>query len=61
MPIISDFYIILGVLLLIIFVLQISNFSFMQKAGILVAITLALLWVERPEWFVDLLRKVGIY
>ena len=57
MPIITNFYVMLGILLVAILILQAGNYSPMQKMVVLLVLSLALLWMEKPEWIAMVLRK----
>lgn len=59
MSIARNFYAVLGIILVLVFVLG-ARCGSMKKIGILLAFTLALLWLEKPDWFVLLLWKAGV-
>jgi len=51
MAILGNFYACLGILLVILLVLQEESTSLMHKLGVLLVLSLGILWLDKPEIF----------
>lgn len=60
MGFLGNFYFFLGLVLVVAMVLSAKNFSSLKKLVMLLIIASVLLYIERPDWFVDLLQKIGL-
>ena len=58
MPILENFYVILGVLFVLMIVVQARGLSGMNKIVMILALALFLLWLDNPVWFKKLLRGI---
>jgi len=54
-----DFYIFLGILVLLILVFR-SSLDMREKILVLILLTSILLWIEMPVWFADFLKLLGL-
>ncbi len=58
MAIINNLYVLLGMLLVVVIVLQSGHYSFKKKMAILFIFSLILLWIEKPDWFIRLIPRI---
>ena len=55
-PILSNFYVFLGIILFLALVLGAQNYSSRVKMAMLLFGTLVLLCLEKPDWLMNMLR-----
>lgn len=60
MGILGNFYFFLGLIVVMVMVLSAKNFSSLKKIVMLLIFASVLLCIEKPDWFGDLLQKIGI-
>lgn len=56
----GNFYSVIGLIVIVVIILQAPNFSLLKKSIILLTLLLVVLCIDRPDWFVDLCRRVGV-
>jgi hypothetical protein len=59
MSILSNFYISIGVLVVVLFILQSESDSLMKKLLLLLGLALLLLWFDKPELFSAVRVRIG--
>ena len=60
MRILGNFYFFLGLIIVVAMVLSAKNFSLFKKMIMLLIFASVPLCIEKPDWFGDLLQKIGI-